>query len=68
MHRFMTGLIDRTALLAREGNAAILDAARTVIAQRGLAGMSLRTVADEAGMSVGSISYRIGAVVTDSPR
>ena len=60
MHRFMTRLIDRTALLAREGNAAILDAARTVVAQRGLAGMSLRTVADEAGMSVGSISYRIG--------
>lgn len=39
---------------------AILDAARAVIAQRGLAGMSLRTVAEHAGISVGSISYRIG--------
>lgn len=39
---------------------AILDAARAVIAQRGLAGMSLRTVAEYAGVSVGSISYRIG--------
>jgi AcrR family transcriptional regulator len=56
----MTSLTDRNATRTLEGNAAILDAARTVIAQRGLAGMSLRTVADQAGMSVGSISYRIG--------
>ena len=39
---------------------AILDAARIVIAQRGLSAMSLRTVAEQAGISVGSISYRIG--------
>lgn len=38
----------------------MVDAARTVVASRGLAGMSLRTVAEEAGTSVGSISYRIG--------
>ncbi|MFT4055704.1 MAG: helix-turn-helix domain-containing protein [Novosphingobium sp.] len=38
----------------------VLDAARNVIAARGLAGMSLRTVAEAAGTSVGSISYRIG--------
>ena len=31
-----------------------------VIAERGLAGMSMRTVAEQADMSVGSISYRIG--------
>lgn len=39
---------------------AILDGARIVIAQRGLSAMSLRTVAEQAGISVGSISYRIG--------
>ena len=38
----------------------MVDAARAVVASRGLAGMSLRTVAEEAGTSVGSISYRIG--------
>nr|WP_086493848.1 TetR family transcriptional regulator [Novosphingobium panipatense] len=38
----------------------IVDAARKVIATKGLSGMSLRTVAEEAGTSVGSISYRIG--------
>lgn len=39
---------------------AVLDAARGVVAARGLAGMSLRTVAEAAGTSVGAISYRIG--------
>lgn len=38
----------------------VVDAARNVIAVRGITGMSLRTVAEEAGTSVGSISYRIG--------
>lgn len=38
----------------------IVDAARAIVATRGLAGMSLRNVAEEAGTSVGSISYRIG--------
>ncbi|WP_103095272.1 TetR family transcriptional regulator [Novosphingobium guangzhouense] len=38
----------------------VVDAARSVIAARSIAGMSLRTVAEEAGTSVGSISYRIG--------
>lgn len=56
----MTRSLDRSPTRSLEGNAAILDAARTVIAQRGLSGMSLRTVADQAGISVGSISYRIG--------
>ncbi|OWR00403.1 helix-turn-helix domain-containing protein [Sphingopyxis witflariensis] len=56
----MTSQADRNAARTAEGNAAILDAARAVIAQRGLAGMSLRTVAEHAGVSVGSISYRIG--------
>lgn len=56
----MTSQADRNAARTAEGNAAILDAARAVIAQRGLAGMSLRTVAEHAGISVGSISYRIG--------
>lgn len=39
---------------------AIIDAARTVIAERGLGGMSLRVVAEQAAASVGSINYRIG--------
>ena len=56
----MTRSLDPSPIRSLEGNAAILDAARTVIAQRGLSGMSLRTVADQAGISVGSISYRIG--------
>lgn len=56
----MTSQADRNAARTAEGNAAILDAARAVVAQRGLAGMSLRTVAEHAGISVGSISYRIG--------
>ena len=51
---------DRSTARTAEGNKAILDAARALIAQRGLAGMSLRTVAEHAGISVGSISYRIG--------
>ncbi|MEE4452226.1 helix-turn-helix domain-containing protein [Novosphingobium resinovorum] len=38
----------------------VVDAARSVIAAKGAAGMSLRTVAEEAGTSVGAISYRIG--------
>lgn len=38
----------------------ILDAARDVVAERGLAQLSLRGVAERAGVSVGSISYRIG--------
>jgi len=58
--RRMTILTDRSAARILEGNSAILDAARTVVAQRGLAGMSLRTVAEQAGISVGSISYRFG--------
>ncbi|MFD1952200.1 TetR family transcriptional regulator [Sphingomonas arantia] len=45
---------------ATAGNIAILDAARAVIAEQGLAGMSLRTVAQQAGLSVGAISYRFG--------
>ncbi|WP_336966821.1 helix-turn-helix domain-containing protein [Sphingobium aquiterrae] len=51
---------DRTTIRNIEGNVAITDAARAVIAARGLSGMSLRTVAEHAGISVGSISYRIG--------
>lgn len=38
----------------------IVDAARSVIAMRGIGGMSLRNVAEAAATSVGSISYRIG--------
>lgn len=38
----------------------IVDAARGVIAAKGIAGMSLRSVAEAAATSVGSISYRIG--------
>lgn len=38
----------------------VVDAARCVIAAKGVAGMSLRTVAEAADTSVGSISYRIG--------
>lgn len=38
----------------------VVDAARGVIATRGIAGMSLRNVAEAAATSVGSISYRIG--------
>jgi AcrR family transcriptional regulator len=56
----MATSIDRTSIRNSEANVAITDAARTVIAARGLAGMSLRTVAEHAGISVGSISYRIG--------
>jgi len=52
--------VDRSTVRNPGGNRAIVDAARVVIAGRGLAGMSLRTVAEEAGTSVGSISYRIG--------
>lgn len=56
----MKSATERSAARTQEGNAAILDAARAVVAQRGLSRMSLRTVAEQAGMSVGSISYRIG--------
>lgn len=38
----------------------VVDAARGVIAAKGIAGMSLRSVAEAAATSVGSISYRIG--------
>lgn len=38
----------------------VVDAARSVIAAGGIAGMSLRNVAEAAATSVGSISYRIG--------
>ncbi|MEZ0133270.1 MULTISPECIES: TetR family transcriptional regulator [Novosphingobium] len=38
----------------------VVDAARSVIATKGIAGMSLRSVAEAAATSVGSISYRIG--------
>lgn len=39
---------------------AIVDAARDLVAERGLAALSLRALAERAGTSVGSISYRIG--------
>ncbi|WP_313438294.1 TetR/AcrR family transcriptional regulator [Novosphingobium sp.] len=38
----------------------IVDAARSVIAMKGIGGMSLRNVAEAAATSAGSISYRIG--------
>ncbi|ETI63229.1 TetR family transcriptional regulator [Sphingobium sp. C100] len=60
MHGRMTTPTQRSAIRQIQANATIIDAARTVIAARGLAGMSLRTVAEQAEMSVGSISYRIG--------
>lgn len=47
-------------LFQNADNIAIIDAARSVIATRGLSNMSLRVVADHADTSVGSISYRIG--------
>ncbi|MAN12412.1 MAG: TetR family transcriptional regulator [Sphingobium sp.] len=56
----MNAPADRTAIRNAEANITIVDAARMVIAERGLAGMSMRTVAEQADMSVGSISYRIG--------
>jgi AcrR family transcriptional regulator len=56
----MNAPADRTAIRNAAANITIVDAARTVIAELGLAGMSLRTVAEQAEMSVGSISYRIG--------
>ncbi len=43
-----------------DANTLILDAARDVVAERGLSQLSLRGVAERAGVSVGSISYRIG--------
>lgn len=43
-----------------DATALILDAARDVVAERGLGQLSLRAVAECAGVSVGSISYRIG--------
>lgn len=56
----MNAPADRSAIRNAEANIAIVDAARVVIAERGLVGMSLRTVAEQAEISVGSISYRIG--------
>lgn len=56
----MTISSDRSAARDAHGNRAIVDAARAVVAAKGIAGMSLRTVAEQAGTSVGSISYRIG--------
>ncbi|WP_448662594.1 TetR family transcriptional regulator [Sphingomonas sp. CJ20] len=44
----------------RDPVSAILDAAREVVAERGLGALSLRVVAERAGVSVGTISYRIG--------
>lgn len=56
--------MSRSPLPASDRNSpaslAIIDAARTVVAERGLGGMSLRAVADQAAASVGSINYRIG--------
>lgn len=57
--RMDTNSTPRPRLPLRE-TASLVDAARNVIAARSIAGMSLRTVAEEAGTSVGSISYRIG--------
>lgn len=48
------------ALASQREITGIADAARRVVAAKGLSGMSLRTVAEEAHTSVGSISYRIG--------
>ncbi len=39
---------------------AVLNGARDVVAERGLGQLSLRVVAERAGLSVGTISYRIG--------
>ncbi|MGF7150984.1 AcrR family transcriptional regulator [Sphingomonas zeicaulis] len=44
----------------RETNERIVDAARAAIAERGLNGAGLRVVAERAGVSVGTINYRIG--------
>ena len=44
----------------RETTDRIVDAARAVIADRGLNGAGLRVVAEAAGVSVGTINYRIG--------
>lgn len=51
-----------SSLAERPGDAgsAVLDAAREVVAERGLGQLSLRVVAERAGVSVGAISYRIG--------
>jgi len=43
-----------------DAGSAILDAAREVAVERGLGQLSLRVVAERAGVSVGTISYRIG--------
>ncbi|EJL31887.1 TetR/AcrR family transcriptional regulator [Novosphingobium sp. AP12] len=56
----MTTSSDRGASRQVPDNTFICDAARAVVAAKGFSGMSLRTVAEEAGTSVGSISYRIG--------
>ncbi|AXB76252.1 TetR/AcrR family transcriptional regulator [Novosphingobium sp. P6W] len=56
----MTTPNDRSSARPAQDNSSIVDAARKVVATKGLSGMSLRTVAEEAGTSVGSISYRIG--------
>lgn len=44
----------------RETTDRIVDAARAAIAERGLNGAGLRVVAEMAGVSVGTINYRIG--------
>jgi AcrR family transcriptional regulator len=51
---------DRGSIRQAQATTSIVDAARVVTAAKGIAGMSLRTVAEAAGTSVGSISYRIG--------
>ncbi|WP_043606162.1 TetR family transcriptional regulator [Novosphingobium sp. Rr 2-17] len=56
----MTTPSNRSAGSNSHSSRAIVDAARAVVAAKGIAGMSLRTVAEQAGTSVGSISYRIG--------
>ncbi len=56
----MKSQTDSRSRSASRDNTGLVDAARTVVAAKGLSGMSLRTVAEEAGTSVGSISYRIG--------
>jgi AcrR family transcriptional regulator len=51
---------DSPARAAPRDITSVVDAARRVVAARGISGMSLRTVAEAADTSVGSISYRIG--------
>jgi len=60
MHGGMTSPGDRKTRSNPRDITSLVDAARSVAAARGISGMSLRTVAEEAETSVGSISYRIG--------